>query len=134
MLQSIKRDHLLKVAHLYSKHHSTNAHNTNEVGVQMIDEKLRRYLFGSKLLKDSDLIERAKEHLKKFDLLNKNVDYMKEIDSLKLPKLKGSTIEEHFIQISTKSSEKYFKLLSIFIASDIPKMPDKFSFQPGWTR
>lgn len=117
------------------RRNSSQPQNFNEFGVQMLDEKTRSYLFGKKSHdQDDSKIAMAKEHLKKFDLLGKDVDTLKYINSLDLPKLKGKNIEEHFNVISKLYTEKYRSLLNSFSSSQLPHIPKEFQFTPGWTR
>lgn len=109
---------------------------TNEVGIQMISEQLRSYLFGEQFQKSKKDIEKSHEHLKKFDLLNKNSDVIADLTSkLKLPKLYGKNIDEHFRYIAHKSIDKYVHIISkLANCENMPQMPKKFNWAPGWTR
>lgn len=62
---------------------------TNEVGVQMVNEDLRAYIFGNKKQPSSEDIQRAREHLKEHNLADKKVDYLKDVTNIELPKLIG---------------------------------------------
>ncbi len=110
--------------------------STNEFGIQMIDEKFRSHLFGDakSIQIDPQAISSAKEHLKKFDLLDKKFDPLRQIDNLELPRLCGSNIEEHFENIGNKLTKNYLKLLSSLSSTNLPKKPDNFVLSPGWTR
>ena len=108
----------------------------NEAKVQMINEETREYLFGNKKNKDKDKIERAKEHLQKFNLLEKNRDPVNDVtNKIQLPKLLGKNIEEHFKIIAHKYTDKYIKITSMLISVDkLPEIPTNFNFSPGWTK
>jgi hypothetical protein len=111
-----------------------NNNNLNEVGVQMIDETFRSYLFGKRKPKDVESITKAREHLKKFDLIDKNIELMQEVNKLKLPKLKGQNIDEHFENIGNQIKFKYFNMVCSFAASCLPPMPKNFNLAAGWTK
>ncbi len=110
--------------------------STNEFGIQMIDEELRSYIFGERKSPGADplAISKAKEHLKKFDLLDKKVDLLKQIKNLQLPRIHGNNIDEHFMHIGYKLNNKYFKLLACLSSSNLPDKPANFELSPGWTR
>lgn len=145
MYTALKKKHLSKISqniHLYRHYNAQSTepkqqrgHISNEFGVQMINEKLRSYLFGNKCVDHSqDDIEKAKKHLKKFDLLGKTTPPLKDVANLKLPKLKGNNIEEHIMIIANTIKNKYYKFFCRLASSDIPEMPTNFEFSPGWTR
>ncbi|CAH1393907.1 unnamed protein product [Nezara viridula] len=52
---------------------------------------------------------------------------------LKLPELLGNSIEDHFYQLGEKMSSKY-KNLILNLIKGIPKIPDEWKCQVGWTR
>ena len=109
----------------------------NEVGVQMINEKLRKYLFTSERTDPGPgCIERSLKHLSSFDLNTKKLDsFIKDVDHIELPKLKGKSLDEHFQNIGNEQTHKYRKLISLFAANEsLPKMPTKFCFKAGWTK
>ena len=109
----------------------------NEVGVQMINEKLRRYLFGGEKNKPAiELVEKSRKHLNSFDLNKNPLDsFIKDVDNIELPKMRGRNIEEHFETIGNEQTREYRKLISLFSAQDtLPKMPKSFSFKSGWTK
>lgn len=135
MSHALNKRCFIKLSGLNLRHLSLRSKNINEFGVQMLDEKVRSYLFGKKLQdRDGAKIDVAKEHLEKFDLLGKNVETLKDIDNIEIPKLKGNNIEEHFNVISKQYTEKYRSMLNSFSSSQLPVIPKEFEFTPGWTR
>ena len=70
--------------HLYSQ-------QTNEVGVQMINEKLRSQIFCKpKKLIDEACVNEAKKRLIEDHKLNiDSIDSLKDVDNLKMPALNG---------------------------------------------
>jgi hypothetical protein len=105
----------------------------NEVGVQMINERIRSHLFGPRQPKDPLLIKKAIEHLKKFDL-GRRMEKVKDISDIELPKLYGSNLDEHFRYIARQQSAFYHKLMNMFINQTLPRMPENFEHRPGWTK
>lgn len=108
----------------------------NDAGIQMINENTREYLFGKKKTIDEEKIEKAKKHLKAFGLLDKNRETVNDVtDKIKLPKLLGENIDEHFRTIGHKYTDRYVKIISMLTSVEkLPEMPSKFNFEPGWTK
>ena len=72
------------VCHFFYRHH------TNEVGVQMIDEKFRALIFCQpKKMPDKNCVEEAKKHLQIHNLDINSIDRLKDVENLRLPDLKG---------------------------------------------
>lgn len=138
MSNAYKKRYLLELTNQYLRQNSTQStpsNNINEFGIQMINEKLRSYLFGTRFSQpDQQAIARAKEHLTKFELLGKEVELLKQPDDLKLPKLMGKNIDEHFNLLGIAQSKRYLKCLASLAGSSLPKLPVEFKFSPGWTR
>ena len=115
-----------------------DAARINEVGVQMISENLRQYLFGAgKDRPKAELVEKSRKHLETFDLNKKKLDTLiSDVDNFELPKLRGKSLEEHFKNIGNDQTMKYRKLISMFAANykTLPEMPKEFCFKSGWTK
>lgn len=125
-------------AHKSDQRQQQNVNRFNEVGIQMINEDLRKLLFGQKNPSDLKLVKMAQAGLRAKGLFNKDrgSSHLKDIDleSLKLPALKGANIEQHFNNISRHQTNQYLKLMSQFVQNGLPRMPKRFDFSPGWTK
>jgi DNA polymerase gamma 1 len=106
----------------------------NQVGIQMINEKLRHYLFNENVEPDPEKIKIAMTHLTSFELNCKPSAVQKDVDELELPTLRGQNIAEHFTNIGRSQARGYLKLMSKLTNDQLPPMPTKFEFQSGWTR
>jgi DNA polymerase gamma 1 len=113
---------------------TTSKIRISEVGVQMINDKLRSHLFKNKITKDASIVKKSLEHLAYFNLNDGKLDPIKDIDYIELPKLLGQNIDEHFLTIGRKQVDKYLRLISQFANSEIPPMPKSFNFSNGWTK
>lgn len=108
----------------------------NEFGIQMLSQKMYEQIF--KDVKPRELsaedIESSINHLKKFDLLNKEPDVLEDI-SFNLPKLSGDNIDSHFQNIAKQQAQKYFLMLYNLVQSPLPPMPtpEEWSNKAGWT-
>lgn len=58
---------------------------------------------------------------------------MPDITSLRLPRLLGANIEEHFLHIARIQSEPYQKLISQLVGLEQPEMPAQWQLASGWT-
>ena len=107
----------------------------NEVGVHMINEDIRAYLFGPLKEKNQEDVENAIKHLKHFGLNEGQPDVVKSLPtSLELPTLCGN-IRQHFNWLGERQTQVYRRLMSSFEVSDgFESVPQKFAFTPGWTR
>lgn len=129
----------------------------NELGIQMIPGYLRENIFGNLLslskLTSKTKLEESKYHLYKNNLWKKKLSNYEnkyyasktidqplfpipdvDIKPFRLPKLNGRNVEEHFFNIGKNYSEPYKQLIEKAIHNEFPKMPDKWSFTPGWTK
>lgn len=105
----------------------------NHFNIQMITKQMCEHLFGSwNTEPDMVLIEKAVNELNAFHLLKKQ-DEVSDV-KLNLPKLEGNTIEDHFYNIGKSQCSPYRLLLEDLIKNKLPKKPDKWTIQPGWTR
>jgi DNA polymerase gamma 1 len=71
----------------------------------------------------------------KYDLMRHNIksDVPKLDDVvLKLPKLRGQNIEEHFLAIAEDQSRPYMNLV-VSLLDQLPVRPKVWSTEPGWT-
>jgi DNA polymerase gamma 1 len=132
LVKSISKSKLMSAESL--KSNSNDTRRLNPCGIQMVNEDLRSYLFGPKKPKNQTAIDKALDHLNKFDLLNKNTEQISDVKGLKLPELYGTNLDEHFKYIGYKQILKYTKLLNRFCQTELPKLPDKFELQAGWTK
>lgn len=104
----------------------------NEFGIQMVNEEMCRTLFKDKHLNiKKEKIQECLSNLKAHNL--SNIGYTVPDVKLKLPELLGNSIEEHFYQLGEKMSSKY-KNLILNLIKGIPKIPDEWKCQVGWTR
>jgi len=115
-----------------------NAPRINELGIQMLSQPLYEHLFKDKL--DSKVYSKADakrslEHLRSHNLLghSKKVKLLPEV-AVKLPKLLSSSLEKHFQKIAMVQSQTYLDFALTLSRSPIPRKPNKWSQQTGWTR
>lgn len=81
------------------------------------------------------MIEIAKRHLDDNGLLGKKTSLVEPV-SLDLPKLEGSSLDEHFYKLGMHSSEPYLGKSKAFALSSVPLRPQQTQWvqQSGWTK
>ena len=114
---------------------SENSYRNNEVHVQMLSKSLYNQIFKQKeqnKRKSFEAIDKWRKDLIKHGLKIEEITKLKDVD-LKLPRLKGKNIEEHFYEIANDQSGPYKNLVSSLLCN-LPKAPDKWSMTEGWTK
>lgn len=106
----------------------------NEVNIQMISKNIYEQLFKTPSQSvDPDVIKSCQNNLLKHGIDYQKCSHLPDVE-LKLPKLEGNDIVEHFYNIGEKQSAPYRELLQRLATSELPPMPKKWSKVAGWTR
>lgn len=97
----------------------------NPMGIQMISENLYRQIFGNSrnLSFNSEVVEKYRRELAHHGISNLETPLLPDVE-LKLPKLTGKNIEEHFYNIAKQQVEAYQNLIVLIISANIPKLPE----------
>lgn len=106
----------------------------NEIGVQQLSSHIFNQVFP--LGPDpppQHLVDLAKDHLKRHDLLGKNTDNSKPV-SFDLPPLQGKTLDEHFHKLGVDAAEPYLTYAKQFARANTPPKPRKWVRRSGWTK
>lgn len=104
----------------------------------MLSPQLHEQIFGryrkNAGTKDARAREKeAEEHLKLQGIWGKKADIQPPI-KLRLPKLYGRDIEEHFTRIGIEQCGSYLEKSERLAQTDLPPIPMLWSQQSGWTR
>jgi hypothetical protein len=87
---AIKKNGYLNLNSFYNTYRLLYRQQTNEVGVQMINEKFRSLIFCEpKTQSNPNCIEQAKKHLQTHNLNINSIDCLKDVEDLKIPDLNG---------------------------------------------
>ncbi|XP_041969619.1 DNA polymerase subunit gamma-1, mitochondrial isoform X2 [Aricia agestis] len=106
----------------------------NDVNIQMISKNIYDQLFkGTANSINCEIIKRCQNHLKKHGIDYHEYKQMPDVE-LKLPKLQGKDIIEHFYNIGEKQCSPYRHLLLEITKRQLPKQPKVWSKQAGWTK
>ncbi|TLS29723.1 hypothetical protein PpBr36_00591, partial [Pyricularia pennisetigena] len=106
----------------------------NEIGVQQLSQHVFNQVFP--LGPDpppKHLVELARDHLLRHDLLGKNTDTSEPI-SFDLPPLHGKTLDEHFHKLGVDAAEPYLTYAKQFARANTPPKPRKWVRRSGWTK
>ena len=109
---------------------------TSALGIQMISKPLHRQIFGTEPRVSKEAVEKSKRHLKShgIDVDGGHVSKkLRDVD-LHLPRLLGTDINEHFVEIATQQIEPYLSLAKNLADANLPQMPKRWSCSPGWTK
>ena len=107
----------------------------NEIGVQQLSANLYKQLFprGNLSPPSPELIELARDHLRRHDLLGKNTDNSAPV-GFNLPPLAGQTLDEHFHKLGVDAAEPFLTHAKKFACSNLPPKPRKWVHRSGWTK
>ncbi|KAM3966059.1 DNA polymerase gamma, catalytic subunit tam [Aphomia sociella] len=106
----------------------------NEVNIQMISRNIYEQLFQNPApATDPEIIKNCQQNLLKHGINYKEQDYLQDV-KLKLPKLEGKDVVEHFYNIGEKQSAPYRNLLTKLASSKLPPLPKKWSKTYGWSK
>lgn len=102
--------------------------------MQQLPFDVRAQLFsGPPPTADPELVELARKHLAKHELLGKTSDTTPPI-SVKLPQLQGKTLDEHFYRLGLDAAEPFREYAETFSKLELPAQPKEWVAQSGWTR
>jgi DNA polymerase gamma 1 len=106
----------------------------NAIGVQQLPKHIYDQLFASEPAPPpEDLVELAKDHLDRHQLLGKISDKSPPI-AFDLPPLEGASMDEHFYRLGMESSEPYMSIANEFAQADMPPQPKEWVQRAGWTK
>ncbi|KND92376.1 DNA polymerase gamma, mitochondrial [Tolypocladium ophioglossoides CBS 100239] len=106
----------------------------NEIGVQQLSSHVFNQIFpdGCKPAPEH-LVQLSKDHLRRHDLLGKNIDDSEPI-AFDLPPLQGRTLDEHFYKLGADCAEPYLTYAKQFVRANVPPKPRKWVRRSGWTK
>ncbi|KMQ44344.1 hypothetical protein HL42_4996 [Trichophyton rubrum] len=106
----------------------------NEIGVQQLSNVIHPQVFSNKHTSpDPKLVNLARDHLSRHDLLGKAQDGSDPI-GFNLPVLKGQSLDEHFHKLGMDASEPFLSDAKRYTTVHLPQQPRKWIRQSGWTK
>lgn len=125
---------------LYStKPHSAHGEDATEtrmnpLNIQMLSKSLHKQIFrGLEPEYREDDVERSILHLQKHQLWGKETSLLPDVE-LKLPKMYGKNIDEHFRILAQTQSLPYLEAACKLQVARLPPMPQEWKCEVGWTR
>lgn len=107
----------------------------NAAGVQLLSPSLHKQVFGeaSSSPLDPKAIQISLEHLHRNKLAQTESKALPTTE-FTLPRLQGSSIQEHFYNLGLAHSSPYFDLAKQFAEDNLPPQPDAWVRASGWIR
>lgn len=107
------------------------------MGVQQLSENIYKQIFpNGNETPPKELVELAREHLRRHDLLDKNTDQTEPI-AFDLPPLQApdtKTLDEHFYRLGMDAAEPFSSYAKQFAKAELPQRPKEWKHQSGWTK
>lgn len=110
-----------------------NNRRMSPLNIQMLSKSLHRQIFGTEPKSSLAAIKQSQDHLRAQGLWGKPSAILPDVD-VQLPPLLGSTIDEHFHTAAEMQCKPYLELAQKLAVNQLPPMPEKWQFEPGWTR
>lgn len=107
----------------------------NEIGVQQLSNRIYEQLFprGNTAPPSPELVQLARNHLRRHDLLGKNTDSTPPV-AFDLPPLAGQTLDEHFYKLGVDAAEPFLTHAKQLAKSTLPPKPRSWVRRSGWTK
>lgn len=106
----------------------------NDVNIQMISKNIYEQLFKNPNQNiDPNILKRCQNNLLKHGIDYKKCSHSPDVQ-LKIPKLEGSDVVEHFYNIGERQCAPYRDLLKKIGGCKLPPLPKNWSKSKGWTK
>ncbi|XP_035410794.1 DNA polymerase subunit gamma-1 isoform X1 [Cygnus atratus] len=106
----------------------------NPLNIQMLSRSLHEQIFrGARAGYSEAAVRRSVEHLRRHDLWGKETSALPDVE-LRLPRMYGDNIDEHFRLLAQKQSLPYLEAAEELLRCRLPPAPPSWAWQLGWTR
>lgn len=106
----------------------------NPLNIQMLSRNLHEQIFrGLEPEYRQEDVNCSIRHLQKHQLWGKETSLLPNVE-MKLPKMYGKNIDEHFRILAQKQSLPYLEAAIMLQQAELPPMPQQWSWEVGWTR
>lgn len=106
----------------------------NPLNIQMLSRNLHKQIFrGLQPKNREEEVQRSIKHLQKHQLWGKETPLLPDVE-LKLPRMYGTNIDEHFRILAQIQSLPYLEAANKLQLAVIPVMPQVWNWEVGWTR
>ncbi|NWW77503.1 DPOG1 polymerase, partial [Climacteris rufus] len=106
----------------------------NPLNIQMLSRSLHEQIFrGARVHYSAEEVQQSVEHLRRHDLWGKETSTLPDVD-LRLPRMYGDNIDEHFRLLAQKQSLPYLEAANELLRCELPPLPEQWAWELGWTR
>ncbi|XP_015728580.1 DNA polymerase subunit gamma-1 [Coturnix japonica] len=106
----------------------------NPLRIQMLSRNLHDQIFRGAAVQHSEAaVRRSIEHLQRHGLWGRHGSALPDV-SLRLPRMFGNDIDEHFRRLAQKQSLPYLEAADELLRCRLPPAPHSWARQRGWTR
>nr|XP_057931486.1 DNA polymerase subunit gamma-1 isoform X1 [Doryrhamphus excisus] len=122
-----------------TKPHSVHNEDTaetrmNPLNIQMLSRRLHEQIFrGLQPDYREESVDRSVKHLQRHQLWGRETSLLPDVE-LKLSKMYGRNIDEHFRTLAQKQSLPYLEAATKLLQAEPPSMPQEWAREAGWTR
>lgn len=106
----------------------------NPLHIQMLSRNLHEQIFrGASVQHSEAAVRHSIEHLRQHGLWGRHGPSLPDV-SLRLPRMYGADIDEHFRRLAQKQSLPYLEAAEELLRCRLPPVPQSWAEQQGWTR
>ncbi|XP_036245487.1 DNA polymerase subunit gamma-1 [Molothrus ater] len=113
---------------------STGQRRMNPLNIQMLSRSLHEQIFrGARVRYSAEEVQRSVQHLQQHGLWGKETSTLPDVE-LRLPRMYGRDIDEHFRLLAQKQSLPYLEAAEELLRCQLPPLPERWAWRLGWTR
>ncbi|XP_050009950.1 DNA polymerase subunit gamma-1 isoform X2 [Alexandromys fortis] len=106
----------------------------NPLLIQMLSRGLHKQIFGCGGERpDEAAVQRSIKHLQKHGLWGQPATPLPDVQ-LRLPRLYGGNLDQHFRLLAQKQSLPYLEAAASLLEAQLPPQPESWAWAEGWTR
>ncbi|XP_025977059.2 DNA polymerase subunit gamma-1 [Dromaius novaehollandiae] len=106
----------------------------NPLNIQMLSRTLHEQIFrGAEAQPSAEAVRRSVEHLRQHELWGRETSALPDVE-LRLPRMYGGSIDEHFRLLAQKQGLPYLEAAHELLRRPLPPRPPRWAWRLGWTR
>ncbi|NWR19517.1 DPOG1 polymerase, partial [Emberiza fucata] len=106
----------------------------NPLNIQMLSRSLHEQIFrGARVRYSAEEVRRSVRHLQQHGLWGQETSTLPDVQ-LRLPRMYGRDIDEHFRLLAQKQSLPYLEAAEELLRCQLPPLPERWAWRLGWTR
>ncbi|TRZ20654.1 hypothetical protein HGM15179_006462 [Zosterops borbonicus] len=106
----------------------------NPLNIQMLSRSLHEQIFrGARVRYSAEDVQRSVRHLQRHELWGRETSTLPDV-RLRLPRMYGDNIDQHFRLLAQKQSLPYLEAANELLRCELPPLPGHWAWEPGWTR